>query len=352
MSTAIKLADQWDNVHPAMDIGVKWRIGEQMKEELRRLAAENVTLNNEVWKRINQYNELDGAAERMSERISELEAERDELAAKLEVLERWEIVPLELSTETIRAFVESTQGDSTQPAPIPAPVAHDCSPVADEREAFEAWLPEIDTDPDYCDFSRNEFGYYSDWNVQRAYAGWAAGVQWQARAALQPAQPLSITDALKEVIGMRVSITIPSEDHTAGRQAVGTICAVQGDTLVSDDGRINYAEPEPSSASPTHDDALYWTIVEWDSAGSRKKRDLMRRILSLYGHAPAQPAQPAAVPEGWQIVPKRMTREMREAFNDAHELVDEGVGYSPDSEWRAALAAAPQPDNKENGDAE
>ncbi|WP_157669326.1 hypothetical protein [Chitinibacter sp. GC72] len=50
-----------------------------------------------------------------------------------------------------------------------------------------------------------------------------------------------------------------------------------------------------------------------------------------------------AVPDGWQLVPKKVNDEMVAAFNDAFEQTDDGYGVRPDAEWKAMLAAAPQP---------
>lgn len=62
--------------------------------------------------------------------------------------------------------------------------------------------------------------------------------------------------------------------------------------------------------------------------------------------ATLQPAQPDAVPEGWQIVPKVPTPEMVAAY--WKERNDSGGAPSFVWEWNAVLAAAPQPDNKED----
>jgi len=49
--------------------------------------------------------------------------------------------------------------------------------------------------------------------------------------------------------------------------------------------------------------------------------------------------------KGWKLVPIELTRDMRMAFHEAHELFEDGeeVEGSPDDEWRAMLDAAPQP---------
>lgn len=48
--------------------------------------------------------------------------------------------------------------------------------------------------------------------------------------------------------------------------------------------------------------------------------------------------------EGWQLVPIEPTREMREAFHTAHDEAESGDFrvYSPDHQWQAMLAAAPE----------
>lgn len=46
----------------------------------------------------------------------------------------------------------------------------------------------------------------------------------------------------------------------------------------------------------------------------------------------------------WKLVPIEPTREMREAFHTAHDEAESGDFrvYSPDHEWQAMLAAAPE----------
>ena len=45
-------------------------------------------------------------------------------------------------------------------------------------------------------------------------------------------------------------------------------------------------------------------------------------------------------PVGMQLVPVEPTIEMREAFHEAHERWERGVGDSPDYQWKAMLKAA------------
>ncbi|MBA1200509.1 hypothetical protein G7009_01665 [Pseudomonas capeferrum] len=49
-------------------------------------------------------------------------------------------------------------------------------------------------------------------------------------------------------------------------------------------------------------------------------------------------------------VPRELTPEMREAFHEAHDRYEEGIGESPDSQWRAMLRAAPKSTEQPQGD--
>ncbi|EOI3556444.1 hypothetical protein ACMSZQ_002764 [Cronobacter dublinensis] len=52
----------------------------------------------------------------------------------------------------------------------------------------------------------------------------------------------------------------------------------------------------------------------------------------------------AVVPAGWKLVPIEPTPDMREAFHQANEeWEDGGATWSPDHQWSAMLAAAPEP---------
>ncbi|WP_369788342.1 DUF551 domain-containing protein [Rouxiella sp. WC2420] len=50
-------------------------------------------------------------------------------------------------------------------------------------------------------------------------------------------------------------------------------------------------------------------------------------------------------PDGWVMVPKEPTIEMREAFHKSYEDFENCIGECPDSQWSAMLAAAPKPDH-------
>ena len=53
------------------------------------------------------------------------------------------------------------------------------------------------------------------------------------------------------------------------------------------------------------------------------------------------------IPDGWVLVPKEPTPEMREAYHQAQEECEDGGGlWSPDHQWKAMIAAAPQQEAK------
>lgn len=53
------------------------------------------------------------------------------------------------------------------------------------------------------------------------------------------------------------------------------------------------------------------------------------------------------IPDGWVLVPVEPTPDMREAYHQAQEEYEETDGlWSPDHQWKAMLAAAPQQELK------
>ncbi|MDK9943349.1 hypothetical protein NVR52_16145 [Enterobacter roggenkampii] len=53
------------------------------------------------------------------------------------------------------------------------------------------------------------------------------------------------------------------------------------------------------------------------------------------------------IPDGWALVPVEPTPDMRDAYNQAQEEYEEVDGlWSPDHQWKAMLAAAPQQELK------
>lgn len=94
-------------------------------------------------------------------------------------------------------------------------------------------------------------------------------------------------------------------------------------------------------------------VVRWVVHGDVSEWEkLIARIDALLaGKVPDHPEQPLAmVPKGYVLVPRVLTREMREAFHEAHEEWESGNDWrrdSPDYEWAAMLAAAPKPQGGE-----
>lgn len=81
-----------------------------------------------------------------------------------------------------------------------------------------------------------------------------------------------------------------------------------------------------------------------ESFPDREHRPLYRNTPPA-SETPRHPQDAAPqVPDGYALVPVELTKAMRMAFHDAHEVAEsisnEG---SPDCEWNAMLKAAPQP---------
>lgn len=90
-------------------------------------------------------------------------------------------------------------------------------------------------------------------------------------------------------------------------------------------------EAEPVAEVAPSKDGSGVMSVNWSGAAS------VGRLMfgdNLYAFPPAQPAQSAAVPAGWQAVPRCMTPAMRELLLRADE-------FTTDEMWIMLLAAAP-----------
>ena len=62
--------------------------------------------------------------------------------------------------------------------------------------------------------------------------------------------------------------------------------------------------------------------------------------------SPAQGGNSPVIPEGWVMVPIEPTADMREAYHQAQAEYEDVDGlWSPDHQWQAMLAAAPQQEN-------
>lgn len=88
---------------------------------------------------------------------------------------------------------------------------------------------------------------------------------------------------------------------------------------------------------------------EMEQAGAEAAREYLERnghnnLWVIYEAMTAAAPQPPTMSiDNVVIVPRELTSEMREAFHEANERYEDGVGESPDSQWRAMLRAAPKP---------
>ncbi|EAP9713563.1 hypothetical protein ILU99_002461 [Salmonella enterica] len=122
----------------------------------------------------------------------------------------------------------------------------------------------------------------------------------------KPNQPVSQTYNLPELIeGMEVSIDVSTSGADAGNRYFGTVTEVS-ELYTAKNGYILLVQ----DAKPNFD---------------------------VNGNSPV-------TPDGYTLVPVDLTPEMREAFHVANEEYESGHYdvWSPDHQWQAMLAAAPQ----------
>lgn len=122
----------------------------------------------------------------------------------------------------------------------------------------------------------------------------------------KPNQPVSQTYNLPELIeGMEVSIDVSTCGADAGNRYFGTVTEVS-ELYTAKNGYILLVQ----DAKPNFD---------------------------VNGSSPV-------TPDGYTLVPVDLTPEMREAFHVANEEYESGHYdvWSPDHQWQAMLAAAPQ----------
>ncbi|EBD9024117.1 hypothetical protein DAC68_16035 [Salmonella enterica] len=72
-------------------------------------------------------------------------------------------------------------------------------------------------------------------------------------------------------------------------------------------------------------------------------QQLRERIARTVRAAIIQAGNSPAIPDGWVMVPVDLTPDMRDAYHNAQEEYESLGGlWSPDHQWKAMLAAAPQ----------
>lgn len=81
-----------------------------------------------------------------------------------------------------------------------------------------------------------------------------------------------------------------------------------------------------------------------------KYRDLSQPVdpqISEYEKIMGQAGNSPVIPDGWVMVPVDLTPDMRDAYHNAQEEYESLGGlWSPDHQWKAMLAAAPQQEVK------
>ncbi|EDV0529029.1 hypothetical protein NY70_004884 [Salmonella enterica subsp. enterica] len=76
-------------------------------------------------------------------------------------------------------------------------------------------------------------------------------------------------------------------------------------------------------------------------------QQLRERIARTVRAAIIQAGNSPAIPDGWVMVPVDLTPDMRDAYHNAQEEYESLGGlWSPDHQWKAMLAAAPQQEVK------
>jgi len=73
---------------------------------------------------------------------------------------------------------------------------------------------------------------------------------------------------------------------------------------------------------------------------SKCKDDQGGEIIPVYTTAQQAPQ----LPDGWVMVPKEPTIEMRAAFHKSYEEFENCIGECPESQWAAMIDAAPKPE--------
>ncbi|MDT3595674.1 hypothetical protein [Cronobacter malonaticus] len=130
------------------------------------------------------------------------------------------------------------------------------------------------------------------------------------------------------------------------------VCQKCGNTGLADSGGVQpWGEPIliecDCTAPPAPTDK---PKSEMSQQAEQLLRDTTALAVTLSAETDTTPQQfeslagKAVVPEGWKLVPIEPTPDMREAFHQANEeWEDGGATWSPDHQWSAMLAAAPEP---------
>jgi hypothetical protein len=207
---------------------------------------------------------------------------------------------------------------------------------------------------------------FEEWlaNTQQKPLGWVKEAMQEAyegcRAAMQ--QPVSNRDGLPEETGSLLQLrNLIRQRHAEWSQATfGDVGPV---------GPLKHLSKEALEAAAEPDDLSEWADMQfllWDaqrraglSDGEITAAMEEKLKVNMARHWPEpkegeprlhikEAGNSPVIPDGWVMVPKEPTPEMREAFHIANEEAESGRHgvWSPDHQWHAMLEAAPQQEVK------
>lgn len=176
------------------------------------------------------------------------------------------------------------------------------------------------------------------------------------------AEPVSQTYNLPELIeGMEVSIDISTCDADAGNRYFGTVTEVSelytaknGYILLVQDAKPNF---DVNGNTPVQSPIDHGYRPECECSGCKATARICAELnneeaeifadgynAAMQSFGNSEQLNSPVTPDGYTLVPVDLTPEMREAFHVANEEYESGHYdvWSPDHQWQAMLAAAPQ----------
>ncbi|ENT3064867.1 DUF551 domain-containing protein [Salmonella enterica] len=176
------------------------------------------------------------------------------------------------------------------------------------------------------------------------------------------AEPVSQTYNLPELIeGMEVSIDVSTCDADAGNRYFGTVTEVSelytaknGYILLVQDAKPNF---DVNGNTPVQSPIDHGYRPECECSGCKATARICAELnneeaeifadgynAAMQSFGNSEQLNSPVTPDGYTLVPVDLTPEMREAFHVANEEYESGHYdvWSPDHQWQAMLAAAPQ----------
>ncbi|EKG6183768.1 hypothetical protein O3711_003260 [Salmonella enterica] len=176
------------------------------------------------------------------------------------------------------------------------------------------------------------------------------------------AEPVSQTYNLPELIeGMEVSIDVSTCDADAGNRYFGTVTEVSelytaknGYILLVQDAKPNF---DVNGNTPVQSPIDHGYRPECECSGCKATARICAELnneeaeifadgynAAMQSFGNSEQLNSPVTPDGYTLVHVDLTPEMREAFHVANEEYESGHYdvWSPDHQWQAMLAAAPQ----------